>query len=166
MNNYPEEGFDQLLSNEDLIPFSVRRWRDFLHQTQTAPHSIFAPWHALIALKDFPDADFEKTAAAALAPVVAQTNLNRLVRFEFSTPVVSLRDAAARYGSVFKKVNDEWKTKLADAEKAKTQRPERLDDPAAEELRRFLHDPDAPTVVPDTGIVNTEYFYPTPVCEE
>ena len=166
LNNYPEEGFDQLLSNEDLIPFSVRRWRDFLHQTQTVPHSIFAPWHTLIALKDVADTDFEKTAAAALALMLAQTNLNRLVGLEFSKPVVSPRDAAARYGSVFKKVNDEWKTKLADAEKAKAPRPERLDDPAAEELRRFLHNPDAPTVVPDTGIVNTEYFYPTTVCEE
>src|SRR5260221_605073 len=166
LKNYPEEGFDQFLSADDLIPFSVRRWRDFLHQTRAEPHSIFAPWHALVALKDVPDADFEKAASVVLAPVLARTNLNRLVRLEFSKPISSLREAANRYGAVFSAVNDQWKTTIADAEKRKASQPERLDDPAAEELRRFLHDLDAPTVVPDTGIVNTEYYFPTTVCEE
>jgi len=166
LNNYPEEGFDQLLSAEDLIPFSVRRWRDFLHQTRAEPHSIFAPWHALVALKDVPDAEFEKAASVALAPVLDRTNLNRLVRLEFSKPIMSLREAANRYGAMFGAVNDQWKNMIADASKTKSPQPERLDDPAVEELRRFLYDPDAPTVVPDTGIVNTEYYFPTTVCEE
>ncbi len=166
LKNYPEEGFDQLLSTNDLIPFSVRRWRDFLHQTESAPHPIFAPWHSLAKLKGVSEAGFEKAAAVALAPVLAQTNLNRLIAGEFSKPVTSLRDAAKRYGNVFKSVDDEWKTALAAAKTNGAPAPAKLGDDASEELRRFLYDANSPAVVPDTGVANTEFFFPTTVCEE
>src|SRR6185503_12995672 len=93
LKNYPEEGFDQLLSADDLVPFSVRRWRDFLRQTQSAPHPIFAPWHALAQSKGVTNAGLEKAASAALAPVPGRPGLNRLVALEFSTPPEGLRDA-------------------------------------------------------------------------
>ena len=166
LKNYPEEGFDQLLSVDDLIPFSVRRWRDFLRRTETAPHPIFAPWHSLANLKEVSEAGFAKAAAVALAPVLAQTNLNRLVAGEFSKPLANLRDATKRYGNVFKAVDDEWQAALAEAKRSGAPLPTRLGDDAGEELRRFLHDANSPAVVPDTGIENTEFFFPTTVCEE
>ena len=166
LKNYPEEGFDQLLSTDDLIPFSVRRWRDFLRQTESAPHPVFAPWHVLTKLKDVPDAEFEQAAAIALAPVLVRKDLNRLVGGEFSKPVASLREAAKRYGNVFKTVDEEWKAALAEAKRAGTPLPARLVDDTSEEVRRFLYDVNSPTVVPDTGMVNTEFFFPTTVCEE
>jgi hypothetical protein len=164
LKNYPEEGFDQLLSADDLIPFSVRRWRDFLHQMPAASQPIFAPWRALARLKDVPEAEFAKTAQNALAPVLM--DLNRLVAAEFSQSVTNLRDAASRYGKLFKAVDDEWKAALAEAKRTKTVEPLRLTDDASEELRCFLYDPRSPTVVPDTGMMNTEFFFPTTVCEE
>jgi hypothetical protein len=142
LKNYPEEGFDQFLSADDLIPFSVRRWRDFLHATKETSHPIFAPWHALVAAEDF-----EKDAPSALARALEGGKVNPLVAAAFSTPPKTKREVAERYGKVF-----------ADAEKGTGV--------ASEELRAFLRDSNSPAVVPDTGIVNTEFFFPTNICEE
>jgi Protein of unknown function (DUF1553)/Protein of unknown function (DUF1549) len=166
MKNYPEEGFDQLLSAGDVIPFSVRRWRDFLHATKSPPNPIFAPWHVLVELKNVPEPEFEAAAAKALAPVLADGKLNAIIKAEFSKPVPSLREAAARYGRVFNAVDEEWKAMVADATRTKVPPPARMRDDSGEQLRQFLHDPRSPTVVPDTGMVNTEFFFPTTVCEE
>jgi hypothetical protein len=143
LKNYPEEGFDQILSADDLIPFSVRRWRDFLRQTQGKPHPIFGPWNALAGL-----ADFGKEAPAALTRALTATNLNPLVAAAFSDAPKTMREVAERYGKLF-----------ADAAKD-------TNSPGATELRGFLQDPRSPTAVPNTGVANTEYFFPTSVCEE
>jgi len=143
LKNYPEEGFDQLLSADDLIPFSVRRWRDFLRQTQGKPHPIFGPWNALAAVTDF-----EKEAPSALSRALRATNVNSFVASAFSNAPATLREAAQRYGKIF------------------TDAGKQTNSPGAAELLAFLDDLRSPAVVPDTGIVNTEYFFPTTVCEE
>jgi hypothetical protein len=143
LKNYPEEGFDQLLSPDDLIPFSVRRWRDFLRQTQGGPHPLFGPWNTLAAL-----ADFEKEAPSALARALAATNLNPFVASAFSNAPGNLKETAQRYGKIFAEAGRQTNS------------------PGAAELLAFLQDPRSPAVVPDTGLVNTEYFFPTTVCEE
>jgi len=143
LKNYPEEGFDQLLSTDDLIPFSVRRWRDYLQQTQSRPHPIFGPWNAIASL-----ADSEKDARTALANALAETNLNPFIAQAFTSAPKSKEEVAQLYGKVF-----------ADAAK-------KTNSTGAAELVAFLHDPRSPTVVPDTGMVNTEFFFPTTVCEE
>ena len=143
LKNYPEEGFDQVLTADDLIPFSVRSWRDFLLQSQATPHPIFGPWNSLAAL-----GNFDRDAAPALARALAQTNLNPLVAAAFADPPKTMREVAERYGKLF-----------AAAE-------QQTNSPAAAELRAFLKDPKSPTVVPDTGMVNIEFFFPTSVCDE
>ena len=145
LKKYPEEGFDQILSADDLIPASVRRWRDFLHLAEGSPHPIFAPWHALAALvpEAFPDG-----AGPALARVLADPGLNPMVAAAFAAAPASVGEAAARYGRVF-----------GEAES----RPEA---PGAAAVRAFLRDLRSPTVVPDTAIVNNDVFFPTPATEE
>jgi len=149
LQKYPEEEFGQLLAEGDVIPASVRRWRDFLESTRDAPHPIFALWHALASL---PAEDFQAKAAAAISASrrACGEALNSLVATAFATPPKSMREVAERYGSIF-----------AEAEK-------RADgsDRAVEELRNFLRDPESPAMVPDAGIVDNELFFPTPVCEE
>ena len=83
LGKYPEEGFDQILAADELIPASVRRWRDFLHGAKA--HPIFAPWVALVS-KTPPE------------PSVA---LNALVAAAFATPPQTLAEAAQRYGVLF-----------------------------------------------------------------
>ncbi len=151
MNKYPEEGFDQLLSPGDLIPTSVRRWRDFLHLAKDRPHAIFGPWLALAAVA--PD-DWPAAAETALAQALAEPGINPRVVAAFGTTPASMREAAERYGALFAEAEA-----LAEAEAAD-------DAPGAAELRAFLRDPGSPAVVPDTGIVNNETFFPTPVTEE
>jgi hypothetical protein len=145
LEKYPEEGFDQLLSADDIIPTSVRYWRDFLHQSRESAHPIFAPWHALAELGQ---ADFEATASNVLARVLTNKNLNPMVAEAFNSSPPSMRETAARYGQLF-----------ARAEK-------QTNAPGAAELLAFLRDPKSPTVVPETNIINNEYFFPTTVTEE
>ena len=145
MSKYPEEGFDQILGPDDLIPASVRRWRDFLRTSRSAAHPILAPWFALV---DLPENGFEGSSGNALARVLDGGRLNPLVASAFAIPPRTMREAAARYGKIF-----------ADAE-------QQINAPGAAELRAFLRHPGSPTVVPETGIVNNEWFFPTSASEE
>jgi len=145
LKKYPEEGFDQILGAEDLIPASVRRWRDYLHTAKNPTHPIFAPWYALAPLTE---SEFETGASKALESVLTNSTPNPLVAAAFATPPKSMSEVAERYGKIF-----------ADAGK-------QTNAPGAAELRAFLCDPRSPTVVPDTGIVNNEQFFPTSATEE
>jgi hypothetical protein len=145
LHQYPEEGFDQLLSADDIIPASVRRWRDYLLTHRSTADPIWGPWHALSALEA---ASFTNQAKTALASVRAQASLNPLVAEAFAQTPASMREVAAKYGEIFARADKE------------------PDLPGAGPFRAFLLDPDSPAIVPDTGIVNTESFFPTPVTEE
>lgn len=145
LEKYPEEGFDQILGAEDLIPASVRRWRDFLHTSKVKFDPIFAPWFALATL---PLETFEKEAPAVLAEVRSATGLNPFVASAFALPPKSMRAAAAVYGKMF-----------LDAE-------EQTNAAGAIELSAFLRDSRSPTVVPETGIVNSDGFFITSATEE
>lgn len=146
MEKYPEEGFDQILGPDDLIPASVRSWRDFLHTSKkNIFHPIFGPWFALVSL---PKADFPVAAGPALARVLENKTLNPLLADAFGNPPSSMTEVASRYGNVFA---------LADSQ---------TNAPGAAELRAFLADPNSPTVVPDSSVVNNEWFFPTAAAEE
>ena len=149
LEKYPEESFGQILSPDDIIPASVRRWRDFLQASKDAPHPIFAPWHALAALGA---GEFEAKAPAALddARRACGESLNPLIGGAFTTTPKSMREVAERYGKVFA---------AAEAQ------PEGQD-AARDALRKFLRNSESPTTVPDVGIVDNELFFPTSACEE
>ncbi len=164
--NYPEEGFEQILGPDDLIPMSVRRWRDWLRQTKDPSHPIFGPWHVLLSTELPPGTDFPSTAADRLQPLLASTTLNSRVASAFASPPANPHDVARRYGQVFSAVDSEWRQLLEQARQENQPIPTALSDPDAESIRQFLFAPDSPTVIPDTGIVNIEYLLPTPVTEE
>jgi hypothetical protein len=145
MHKYPDEGFDQLLGKEDIIPQSVRRWRDYLARSSRIFHPIFAPWNTLAAI---PESQFESKAPAALEQLGKENSskLNPLVSRAFKTAPKSMREAAERYGRVF-----------ADASKSS---------PDGVALVKFLTDQNSPTTIPDIGIIHNEWYFPTTVCEE
>ncbi len=157
LQNYPEEGFEQILSDSDIIPHSVRRWRDFLRQSRGNRHPIFEPWHRLAAIEPRDGPSFAQQARSILEPLLADAHFNERVRQAFQRPIDSMRGVAARYGEVFQAAEAEF------ASASKTPTPP---DEAVVRLHEFLHSPDSPTTVPDTAIVNIEYYLPTPVCEE
>ena len=145
LKKYPEEGFDQILTADDLIPASVRRWRDYLLLAGERPHPIFGPWLALAAV---PAESFADQAGPALAAALAQPGLNPRVAAAFAEPPATHSEAAERYGRIFQEAEAGGEADGAPA------------------LREFLSDPGSPTVVPDTGIVNNETYFPTSAIEE
>jgi len=145
LEKFPEEGFDQLLSPGDLIPHSVRRWRDFLRTIQDQSHPIFAPW---FALSQIPENKFESLAPKSLQKLIESGTVNPFLGNALTDTPKTMKELAAIYGKAF-----------ADAEK-------QTNAPGAAELRAFLYDPRSPTVVPDNGIVNNEWFFPTTITEE
>ena len=145
LKKYPEEGFDQILGDDDLIPASVRRWRDFLHTAKDSAHPIFAPWYALAPLLE---SEFTVSASNELARVLAGNHLNPFVARSFATTPSTMGEVALRYGKLF-----------ADA-------GQQTNAPGAAELRAFLRAANSPTVVPESGIVNNDMLFTTPVTEE
>ena len=163
---YPEDEFGQLLSDDDIIPYSVRRWRDYLHQQGEIMHPVLGPWQTLSRLRSLPSAEFPQAAADALRALKARSNLNRFVAAAFEKPPAQLREAAAVYGRLFQSVEERWKRVVADAEKRKVAVPQGLEDPEEEAVRVFLRNPAGPCTLPDAGLVNTEFAFPTRVNEE
>ena len=43
LSKYPEEGFDQIFLPDDIIPASVRRWRDYLMTTRDSGDRVLGP---------------------------------------------------------------------------------------------------------------------------
>ncbi len=167
LQNYPEEGFEQILGPDDIIPQSVRRWRDFLRQTRSTPQPIFAPWHRLAELSPADGPSFTARAREVLDQLFREQRINSRVAAAFRRPLKGMRDVPAIYGEVFRAA-------LPPASAAGTNstaglvtaRTDETQDPALTELQAFLHDPQSPTTVPDCGLVNLEYFLPTRFSEE
>ncbi len=145
LERFPEEGFDQILTPDDLIPASVRRWRDYLHTARDSAHPIFGPWYAM---SDLPEAGFAQSAASAWMRLRTNANLNSLIAAVLATAPASRQELAHRYGQAFARAQSSTNT------------------PGAAELLAFASSPLSPTVVPDTGIINNEIFFPTSVTEE
>ncbi|HEX2750588.1 MAG TPA: DUF1553 domain-containing protein, partial [Verrucomicrobiales bacterium] len=149
LQKYPEEGFDEALGADDVIPASARRWRDYLYTAAAGVHPIFAPW---IKLAKVPAAEFSQKAGAVLDDLRREHGgvLNPRVIAAFATPPATMQEAAQRYGAVFKEAQAMPAPK----------------DAAAEALCAFLEAPDSPACVPDTAIANNEAFFLNEVREE
>jgi hypothetical protein len=145
LGKYPEEGFDQILTVDDIIPASVRRWRDWLHTHRDAEDPILGPWHSLARL---PEKGFAEASVPILERLRAGGRLNPRVAEALSTPPQSPRELAERYGKLFQEA-----IRTPDA-------------PGAAALRAFLETSDSPATVPNTGIVSNEGFFPLSVTEE
>jgi hypothetical protein len=147
MEKFPEEGFDQILYPDDLIPASVRRWRDFLHTSVSheSTQSILGPWLAISGLSE---TEFVTSGDTRFAVALQRPGLHPWVVQAFAGhPCKSRKEVAESYGHLF------------------AQAEVQNDSKEAAELRQFLRLPEAPTVVPETGIINNEAFFPTSITE-
>jgi hypothetical protein len=156
LQNYPEEGFNQVLRVDDVIPGFVRRWQAYLASAVDNP--AFVAWHRFLAL---PPQDFALRAPEVcrqLAELPAEA-CNRLVAEEFRTAPQSMREVAERYGRLFKRIDGEWDALRQAAEEARQPAPHGLDDPDAEALRQVTHGASSPCRVPNEAVVNIEYYF-------
>jgi len=164
-SRFPEEGFDQVFTEKDILPATVRRWRDFLQQRSSGFDPVFQPWHVLRRL---PAGEIPTGSVGLIAKSGSLSQrLNPLVAAAFSTAATNMTDVAARYAKLFTEVENSWiefskpATNSANSQSVPQLRdnPQSLPDPAAEQLRQILHSADSPCAIPDTGIVNNEQFF-------
>jgi hypothetical protein len=147
-----------------LSQLVIERWRAFLDRSQRVHDPVFAPWHAFAAL---PAAEFSSRAAELAARFAANDDpaapINSRVAALFSpaehhggeagsSAPASLDELARRYGTLLAQVEREWRDAQAQAAAARMPLPDKLPDPASEELRRVLYGPLAPPDVPVTDV--------------
>lgn len=164
LQKYPDEGFDQVLEKNDIIPAFVRRWQAFLRQAEKNNDPVFVPWFefAKIPAGD----DFQTKADEVTKALAARESLNSRVAAVFQTPVESHLDVAKRYGQLFAEIEKEWQAALKTAADAKQPAPAALADAAAEQLRQVMYGDEAPCEVPNTAIVDNEMYYDLGSCTE
>lgn len=162
LSKYPEEGFDVFVSMGDMIPATVRRWRDHLARAAQRPDPIFTPWHAF---RKVPEKEFTQQAPRictelAQAPTGA---VNPFVLLAFAKPPGSMAEVARRYGELFTAIEQLWQART----KGTVGPPaDGLPDAAMEAVRRVLYGPESPCTVPDESIVDNEWFFPSDIIVE
>lgn len=163
LHKYPAKGFDQVFEPTDLLPAFVRRWETWLRSSRQRHNAAFVPWHLF---REIPADNFQTEAAAVVHQIREQSAgaVNPIVAAAFSTPPRDLSDVIDRYAAVLAEVDTAWQRHVRMAAAAGQDPPERLPDPAAEQLRTVLYGPDAPCEVPDEPIVHTESFFTTATC--
>jgi len=164
LHKYPEEGFDQILTEQDLIPTTVRRWQAYLEQARKRNDPVWTLWHANVGSSRREEAPSKlgtqsaERGAKSEPPHVGPYS-NKLVAAAFATPPKSPREVAERYGKVLSAVEQQWRAALAAAKTNNLPPPTALPDPHAEALRQVLYADNSPAVVPPDGIVNTELLF-------
>jgi hypothetical protein len=171
LHKYPEEGFDQILTENDLIPATVRRWQAYLEQARKRNDPVWALWHAHVGSSRHEEAPSKlgtqnSERGVKSEPPHVGSYANKLLAAAFATPPQSPREVAERYGKVLSAVEQQWQAALAAAKTNNTAPPTALPDPDAEALRQVLYADHSPAVVPPDGIVNTELLFASKHTEE
>ncbi len=165
LHKYPEEGFDQALSKEDILPSFVRRWQTWLAMAKDEKNPIFIHWHAYAALKAERFAAEAERIAVELARLPAG-RVHPLVARQFEKGPQSMGDVPRKYGELFARIEARWQAALKDAAGKKQPAPEALPDADEESLRLVLYGPVSPCRVPDEAMVNIETYFDLASCEE
>ncbi|WP_437193138.1 PSD1 and planctomycete cytochrome C domain-containing protein [Planctomicrobium sp. SH527] len=164
LEKYPDQNFSQILTATDMFPIEVQRWEAFLRRALKSNDSIFLHWHRFAAIAP---AEFSEKAGEVLRELnQPDSNTNSvqphpMVSEKFQTPPTSMRDVAERYGDLFFSIHQEWKKQIEEAKQAGGAPPTEFVDAHREQLRQILYGPNAPCVVPDLGVVDIEFFFPT-----
>ena len=172
LENYPAEGFDTVLGDDDLIPAFVRQFERFLNEEERAADPVFAPWVAVAAVEPSDEVSFAEMAHEIFTThfpanqAESEPALNGLVAAILDPPPASRRELAERYAALFADVESQWQAAQTQASEAGLAPPQQLENPEAEQLRQQLYGPQAVCCVPDEPIVSTEGYFSTKGCEE
>ncbi|HWB11582.1 MAG TPA: PSD1 and planctomycete cytochrome C domain-containing protein [Pirellulales bacterium] len=128
----------------ELRPQMVERWRRFVERPEASKDPVFAPWHELAAI---PAAEFSGRAGGVIDRLAAETGqpINGLIKQALiERRPASMLEVARLYGDLLAAVDKQW-TEACTA----TPPPERLSDPAGEELRQVLYGSESPVKLSD-----------------
>jgi hypothetical protein len=165
LQKYPEEGFDQILAPTDIIPASVRRWRDYLARSAASRDPVFAAWHAFARLpeKEFPSRAGEVCRRLATA---SPAEVHPLVARSFATPPRDMREVARRYGALFTRLDTRRRSLLGASAGGPVVPVPGATRSDTEAIGKVLYAAGSPCVVPDEPIVSSEGFFPSGVVTE
>ncbi|MFM8358725.1 MAG: DUF1549 domain-containing protein, partial [Verrucomicrobiota bacterium] len=156
----------EILARErSLDPRLVGAWKARLEKWKPAPPQALAPWFALANL---PEPEMSVAAGPPTtgpdAPGHPARPGNAIVwRSLHDRPPTNVQDLATRYGQVLREVDQSWALAVQSATREGRPAPVGLPDPAAEELRRLLHDEDSPI---REALRDVDRFFATPVAQK
>ncbi len=152
LSKYPFEGFDQIISKDDLLPLIVRRWETYLAQSKERCDPLFIPWHRF---RELSESDFVSQASTVVEQLqkLPEGTVNPAILNAFRTPPNSRQEVAQRYAALFEKA-----TAATDDQAYSTD--------GLEALRALLNDPYGPCSIPSESVVNIEYLFDTATCDE
>lgn len=164
LHKFPEEGFDQVLAANDLIPAFVRRWERYLATVRSLdshPHqAIFKPWFMFSS----PSSDeFEARAIEISASIQSDPSIHPWIASEFRTPPKNLREVADIYGRIFAKVREEREAQAVIGVSNKVADSRSLQ---SEPFLSVMYDRSSPCEIPQEEIVSIEGFFDSPTCTE
>jgi hypothetical protein len=98
ISKVPKPDFAEIITKDDLIPEQMRRWYEYLAQSDKAQHPVFGAWHALSML---PPEAFADGAARRL--VDSMENVDPLVSTALCQSTLGgMEDVARCYGELLK----------------------------------------------------------------
>jgi hypothetical protein len=165
LQDFPEEGFDQILTADDLIPNFIRRWEMFLANPKRQQDPVFAIWKQLENIP--PGSGYSELAGRQMLEVLQNhgERIPKRLKEAFATPPSHWNEVVERYGAVFARLQEEWSQLERSSKESNLPTPQQFEDAGDERLRQVLLGPGSPCRIPDEGIVTTEGFFPTSVCE-
>lgn len=169
IDKYPELTFNLLSGKDDILAPIVHQWETYLSLREKKVNDegsvdpIFGYWNALAKI---PPDRFELDSKKVFSEFLVESKTNPKVIAVFETPPSSLRDAANRYGLLFKDIASRWQDAISEAEQAGAESPQSLADSSSEELRQVIFSDGSPCFIPDIYITNTEWLWDTPTVEE
>ena len=164
LEKYPQEGFDQILSTEELIPNLVRRLQAFLVKAQNEDDPRFRLWHAYAAIPK----DQFASRAQEVWDALRERPEDQLTRptnaFFLDGPPESLRQVAEAYGDHFGAILTRWQKECDDAKASGESLPEAMSDPVDESWRQFLYGSSSPCEIPDETMMGIEGLFDSNTC--
>lgn len=152
---YPQAGFDQIIPPSDIHPRVVHRWNRWLHNAGRRHDRVFRAWDEFRRLPEDSFADDAVKVTEQLSKL-PPADLNPIVAAQFNEAPSSFGDVARRYGELLNRINEKWKTEVEVATGSKAVPPQKLSDPAEEQLRQSMYGPSSPCTIPDVHISNIE----------
>ena len=136
LSKVPRPAFTEIVLPDAVNPAQIRRWHEYLAQSDKEQHSVFAPWKALAA-----------AAPANFSPILEslarQSRINPLVlRRLAETQPSSMEDVAMLYAAIFKEAAAESHSGTA-----------------WDEIRTVMRAPDSPFFIPRNHPHDVEWLF-------
>ena len=148
-NQPPTDDFMLLTDKGALNPTMIRRWRIYLERTEQSLDPVWTPWHAFSEIPPEQFADRASETLRDFSDTQQNKRVNRLLLKALkSAPLTSLSDVAQRYASVLLDVDRRWQAMSRVDDQPSRPAPQRMSDPAAEQLRQVFYGRESPPDIP------------------